>query len=427
MFSSNDRTHARIDTLVPELVQLTSDLIKVPTTNPPGENYTDCAEFIGQWMQSLRFDVEYIRGVDSVGDSDTYPRTNIVARRQGKHPGQCVHFNSHIDVVEVGSGWTVDPFGGEVKDGKIYGRGACDMKGGLATSMIAVKAFIIENPDFAGAIEISGTVDEETGGYGGVAYLAERGYFSKPRVDHVIIPEPLNKNRICLGHRGGWWAEIETHGRIAHGSMPFLGDSAILHMGAVMRQFDKNLYPLLASKKTEMPVVPEGAKQSTININSIHGGEAEGYDGLPAPCVADSCRLVFDRRFLIEESMEQVKSEVTDILDNLTQTRKGFSYKIRDINEIYPTMTDKDSDVVQALADGITQVLGTDADYVISPGSYDQKHIARLGHLHNCVAYGPGILDLAHQPDEYVNIDDMIQSAKIMATALHTLLLPNAS
>lgn len=427
MFSSNDRTHARIDTLVPELVQLTSDLIKVPTTNPPGENYTDCAEFIGQWMQSLRFDVEYIRGLDSVGDSDTYPRTNIVARRQGKHPGQCVHFNSHIDVVEVGSGWTVDPFGGEVKDGKIYGRGACDMKGGLATSMIAVKAFIIENPDFAGAIEISGTVDEETGGYGGVAYLAERGYFSKPRVDHVIIPEPLNKNRICLGHRGGWWAEIETHGRIAHGSMPFLGDSAILHMGAVMRQFDKNLYPLLASKKTEMPVVPEGAKQSTININSIHGGEAEGYDGLPAPCVADSCRLVFDRRFLIEESMEQVKSEVTDILDNLTQTRKGFSYKIRDINEIYPTMTDKDSDVVQALADGITQVLGTDADYVISPGSYDQKHIARLGHLHNCVAYGPGILDLAHQPDEYVNIDDMVQSAKIMATALHTLLLPNAS
>lgn len=427
MFSSNDRTHARIDTLAPELVQLTSDLIKVPTTNPPGENYTDCAEFIGQWMQSLRFDVEYIRGVDSVGDSDTYPRTNIVARRQGKHPGQCVHFNSHIDVVEVGSGWTVDPFGGEVKDGKIYGRGACDMKGGLATSMIAVKAFIIENPDFAGAIEISGTVDEETGGYGGVAYLAERGYFSKPRVDHVIIPEPLNKNRICLGHRGGWWAEIETHGRIAHGSMPFLGDSAILHMGAVMRQFDKNLYPLLASKKTEMPVVPEGAKQSTININSIHGGEAEGYDGLPAPCVADSCRLVFDRRFLIEESMEQVKSEVTDILDKLTQTRKGFSYKIRDINEIYPTMTDKDSDVVQALADGITQVLGTDADYVISPGSYDQKHIARLGHLHNCVAYGPGILDLAHQPDEYVNIDDMVQSAKIMATALHTLLLPNAS
>lgn len=427
MFSSNDRTHARIDTLVPELVQLTSDLIKVPTTNPPGENYTDCAEFIGQWMQSLRFDVEYIRGLDSVGDSDTYPRTNIVARRQGKHPGQCVHFNSHIDVVEVGSGWTVDPFGGEVKDGKIYGRGACDMKGGLATSMIAVKAFIIENPDFAGAIEISGTVDEETGGYGGVAYLAERGYFSKPRVDHVIIPEPLNKNRICLGHRGGWWAEIETHGRIAHGSMPFLGDSAILHMGAVMRQFDKNLYPLLASKKTEMPVVPEGAKQSTININSIHGGEAEGYDGLPAPCVADSCRLVFDRRFLIEESMEQVKSEVTDILDKLTQTRKGFSYKIRDINEIYPTMTDKDSDVVQALADGITQVLGTDADYVISPGSYDQKHIARLGHLHNCVAYGPGILDLAHQPDEYVNIDDMVQSAKIMATALHTLLLPNAS
>ena len=414
-------THQRIDALRDELVQLTVDLIKIPTTNPPGENYTDCAEFVGNWAKALGFEIEYIRGVDSPGDCDKFPRTNVVARIDGKYAGETVHFNSHIDVVEVGAGWTFDPFGGAIKDGKIYGRGACDMKGGLATSMIAVKAFLAENPNFAGAIEISGTVDEETGGYGGVAYLAKQGYFSKPRVDHVIIPEPLNKDRICLGHRGGWWAEIETHGRIAHGSMPFLGDSAILHMGAVMEKFDKELYPLLASKKTEMPVVPDGAKQSTININSIHGGESEEFSGLPAPCVADSCRLIFDRRFLIEESMEQVKGEVVSILDKLEQTRKNFSYSIKDINEIYPTMTEKDSHVVQALSTGIESVLNKKTDYVISPGSYDQKHIARLGHLHNCVAYGPGILDLAHQPDEYVGIEDMIQSAKIMATALHQL------
>ena len=130
-----------------------------------------------------------------------------------------------------------------VDDGKVYGRGACDMKGGLAASIIAAEAYIETYPDFAGAIEISGTCDEESGGFGGVAYLAEKGYFNKDRVDHVIIPEPLNKNRICLGHRGVWWAEIETHGHIAHGSMPFLGDCAVRHMGAVLESFEDSLFP----------------------------------------------------------------------------------------------------------------------------------------------------------------------------------------
>ncbi len=421
------KLHQRVDCLKDELVDLTCRLIAIPTTNPPGENYTECAQFIGTWLKARGFEIEYVRGVDTPGDSDKYPRTNVIARREGKTPGQCVHFNSHIDVVVAGKGWTVDPFAGIIKDGKIYGRGACDMKGGLAASMIAVEAFLATVPDYAGAIEISGTVDEETGGYGGVAYLAQKGYFSKPRVDHVIIPEPLNKDRICLGHRGGWWGEIETKGRIAHGSMPFLGDSAIRHMGAVMSKFEDELYPALANKKTQMPVVPDGAKQSTLNINSIHGGEGEDYDGLPAACVADSCRMIFDRRFLIEESMTDVKAEITSILDGLTAQREGFSYSIKDINEIYPTMTDKDADVSKALARGIKEVLGTEPDYVISPGSYDQKHISRLGHLDNCVAYGPGILDLAHQPDEYVGIDDMIESTKIMASALHYLLAPQPS
>ena len=415
--------HERIEGLSEDLVDLTCQLIRIPTTNPPGENYTECAEFIGNWLKLRGFQVEYIRGLGTPGDSDRFPRTNIVARKEGKRPGQCVHFNSHIDVVTAGEGWSVDPFAAIVKDGKIYGRGACDMKGGLAASMIAVEAFLATVPEFDGAIEISGTVDEETGGYGGVAYLAEQGYFSKPRVDHVIIPEPLNKDRICLGHRGGWWGEIETKGRIAHGSMPFLGDSAIRHMSAVMTKFEDDLYPALANKKTDMPVVPPGARQSTMNINSIHGGESEEFDGLPAACVADSCRMVFDRRFLIEESIGDVKDEIVSVLDELQQTRDGFSYRIKSINEIHPTMTDKNADVSRALADGIRSVLNIDPEYVISPGSYDQKHISRLGHLHNCVAYGPGILDLAHQPDEYVGIDDMVDSAKVMASALNRLLM----
>ena len=424
----------RIEDKTQDLVAFTQALIQIPTINPPGDAYIPCAELLGNRLKKRHFQVEYFRAHDTPGDSDAFPRVNVVARFEGKGPGAVVHFNSHIDVVDVDNKWTVDPFGGEVKDGKIYGRGACDMKGGLAASVIAVEAYIEANPNFNGAIEISGTVDEESGGFGGVAYLASKGLFSKPRVDHVIIPEPLNKDRVCLGHRGVWWAEVETFGTQAHGSMPFLGDSAVRHMGSVLNAFENDLFPALAKKRTDMPVVPEGAKQSTMNINSIHGGEAEtgaggkpeDFDGLPSPNVPDSCRIVIDRRFLIEEDLKTVKGEVVEILESLKQDRENFDYAIRDIMEVLPTMTERDAPVVKAVSEGIRSVLGKEPDYVISPGTYDQKHIARIGHLHDCIAYGPGILDLAHMADEYVGIEDMVHSAKVMAHALDVLLRGNS-
>ena len=409
------------------LIALTRDLIRIPTLNPPGQHYREIVDWLGARLEASGFTVELIRAKGAIGDSETYPRWNLIARREGTRPGDCVHFNSHHDVVEVGHGWTRDPFGGEVDGGRIYGRGACDMKGGLATSVIAAEAFIAARPDFKGAIEISATADEESGGYGGVAYLAEQGRFDPDRVQHVIIPEPLNKDRICLGHRGVWWAEIETHGRIAHGSMPFLGDSAIRHMGAVLEEMERTLFPLLASKRTDMPVVPEGAKQSTLNINSIHGGEREqraGYTGFPAPCVADRCRIVIDRRFLIEEDISEVKAEVAALMERVRAERPGFTYEIRDMHEVIPTMTDADAPVVTSTAAAIGKVLGRRPEYVVSPGTYDQKHIDRIGRLRNCIAYGPGILDLAHQPDEWIGIDDMVDSAGVMALVLEELLSP---
>ena len=411
-----------IDDRVDELVALTVDLIRFPTINPPGEAYSPCAEYIGTRLKKRGFHTQFVRGEGTPGDTDRYPRTNVIARREGRSSGPTVHFNSHIDVVEAGEGWTVDPFAGVVRDGKVFGRGACDMKGGLAASIIAAEAFMDIYPDFPGSIEISGTVDEESGGFGGVAYLARQGFFSKPRVDHVIIPEPLNKDRICLGHRGVWWAEIETKGQIAHGSMPFLGDCAVRHMGAVVQAFEEELFPALDRKQTKMPVVPEGAKRSTMNINSIHGGQTDDFTGLPSPNVPDSCRMIIDRRFLLEEDIATVKHEVTTILDRLARNRPKFDYTIRDLMEVLPLMTERDAPVVTAVAQGIREVFGREPDYVISPGTYDQKHVTRIGHLHDCIAYGPGILDLAHRPDEWVGIADMVESAKVMAIGLDVLL-----
>jgi succinyl-diaminopimelate desuccinylase len=414
----------RIDAQADALASLTSDLVRIPTINPPGDAYEACARFLGERLAARGFAVEYLRAEGALGDSDAYPRTNVVARIEGDGDGPCVHFNSHIDVVEPGEGWTVDPFGGDVRDGRVWGRGTCDMKGGLAASVIAVEALLEAGAPFPGAIEISGTVDEESGGYAGVAWLAERGHFSRPRVDHVIIPEPLYKDSVCLGHRGVWWAEIEVRGRIAHGSMPFLGISAIRGMAAFLELVERELYPRLAQRHTAMPVIPDAARRSTLNFNSIHGGldEQDMANGFPSALVADRCRVVLDRRYLMEEDEAEVRAEVVEILDRLTAEREGFAYELRELWSVPPTLTPPESPLVCALDRNIERVLGAPSRHVASPGTYDQKHVWRVGKLRDCVAYGPGILELAHQPDEYVDIDDMLVSAKVMAaTALELL------
>ncbi len=418
----------RIEDKRDELVSLTQQLIRIPTINPPGDAYEACAHFLGERLAARGFQVDYVRAHGAPGDSDAHPRVNVVARRPGSGQGPCVHFNGHIDVVEVGSGWTVDPFAGVVKAGRVYGRGSCDMKGGIAASVIACEALIESGIDLPGAIEISGTVDEESGGFSGVGHLCRQGYFSRPRVDHVIIPEPLGVDRVCLGHRGVWWAEVQTHGRIAHGSMPFLGDSAISHMVAFLHLLDTQLQPRLQTRRTAEPVEPPGARLSTLNINGIHGGHpeqryrlndlGEPVGDLPTPVVAHACTAVLDRRFIAEESLEAVKQEIIDMLDELVRTRPGFAYSIQEIMSFVPSATPQDAPVVLATAKAIARVLGREPQFIASPGTYDQKHIQRTGQLRDCIAYGPGILDLAHQPDEYVGIDELVQSAQVMALAV---------
>ena len=168
MTPDTDALLARIEAKREEVTALTQDLVRIPTVNPPGDAYEACARFIGERLSRRGFAVEYVRALGAPGDSDSHPRVNVVARWQGQASGPCVHFNSHIDVVEAGAGWTFDPFGGEVAHGRVYGRGTCDMKGGLASSIIACEALIESGLTIPGALEISGTVDEESGGFSGV-------------------------------------------------------------------------------------------------------------------------------------------------------------------------------------------------------------------------------------------------------------------
>jgi succinyl-diaminopimelate desuccinylase len=411
-----DRVLQAVEAAADEVVAFTSDLIRVPTVNPPGDVYEDCARLIGAMLDRCGFGVEYHAAAGRPEHTPQHPRVNVIGSRRGRRPRPTVHLNGHFDVVPAGSGWTLDPFGGVVRDGRIYGRGACDMKAGIAAAVFAAEAIRRAGIALEGSIEISGTVDEESGGFAGVAWLAQHQRISASNTDCVIIPEPLNVDRICVGHRGVYWFEIETRGRIGHGSMPFLGVNAIEHMGIVLDRLRNDLGARLATRTTSVPVVPPGARHATLNINGISGGQP--VDGIQTPCVADHCKAVFDRRFLLEEGFDATRSEIVELLEDIRRERSDFHYDLRDLMVVHPVRTPDGSPLVHALERGIRQILGRDAVQVASPGTYDHKHIDRIAGIKQCVAYGPGILDLAHQPDEYCGVDDLINATKVLSLAI---------
>ena len=409
-----DRVVAEVDRATDEIVEYTAGLVRIPTINPPGEAYDECARYIGDRLAADGFDVEYLIADGRPEHSTRYPRVNVVGSRRGGS-GAVVHLNGHIDVVPAGDGWTVDPFGGIVRDGRIYGRGTCDMKVGIAAAVFAANAIKRAGVQLPGTIEISGTVDEESGGFAGVAWLAERKRVAKDRTDYVVIPEPLGVDRICIGHRGVYWFELTTRGRIGHGSMPFLGVNAIEGMGHVLEAIRNELQPALAARTTAMPVVPDAARHATININGIDGGQP--IDGIQTPCVADCCRVVFDRRFLIEEGFEPTRQELLALIDRAVRATPGLKFDVRDLMIVHPTQTPDGSPLVGALDAAILRILGKPATLVASPGTYDQKHFARIAGVPHCVAYGPGQLELAHQPDEWCGIADLVNATKVIALA----------
>lgn len=411
-----DRVLLEVERASDEAVAFAADLVRIPTVNPPGEHYEECAHFIGETLARLGFDIEYFAAEGRPEHTARYPRLNVVGTRTGLGAHPTVHLNGHFDVVPAGEGWSLDPFGGIVRDGKLYGRGSCDMKAGIAAAAFAAEAIRRAGVAVPGTIEVSGTVDEESGGFAGVAWLAEHGRLSASRTDYCIIPEPLNVDRVCVGHRGVYWFEVAARGHIAHGSMPFLGASAIDGMGQLLQAIREELLPALALRRTAVPVVPDGARQATLNINGIIGGQA--VDGIQTPCVADVCRAVFDRRFLLEEGFEATKREVDELIARVGMRIPRVGFSLRELMVVHPTHTPDDSPVIAAIESGVARVLGRPATRVASPGTYDHKHVARIAGVPHCVAYGPGELEQAHQPDEFCRTDDLVNSTKVLALAI---------
>src|ERR1700728_3620985 len=159
-----------VEEISEEMISFLQDLVRIPTINPPGENYIAGAELIGGKLKELGYDTHYIAAEGLAEHTASHPRVNVLGRLEGSTPRPNLHFNGHFDVVPVGGDWTVDPFAAEIRDGKLYGRGVSDQKAGIAASIFAVEAIRRAGLRLLGTVEQSGSVDEESGGFAGGAF-----------------------------------------------------------------------------------------------------------------------------------------------------------------------------------------------------------------------------------------------------------------
>lgn len=417
-----DRVLLEAEAARDEIVAFTADLIRIPTVNPPGDFYRECAELIHGRLRETGMAVQYVAAEGRPEHTADHPRINVIGRGGDAGARPRLHLNGHFDVVPPGDDWTVDPFGGMVRDGRVHGRGASDMKSGIAAAVFAVEAVRRAGVRLRGGVDVSGTVDEESGGFAGVAHLCEAGVISAENTDFAIIPEPFGPARVCVGHRGVYWFDVVAHGHTAHGSMSHLGRSAIDDMGALLEAFRTELGPDLAARLSELPVVPGPSRRPSLNVNAIVGGQAG--ETSQSPCVADRCMATFDRRFIPEEPFAEVRDEIVALVTAVEAAEPGRRFTIEDRMTVHPTWAPPGSPLVAALSRAVRTVTGADARQVASPGTYDQKHFARIAGVEHCVAYGPGPLEEAHQPDESCAIDDIVASTQVMALAAMELVGP---
>ena len=410
------------ETVLADASAFLQGLIRIPTVNPPGEAYPACARYMGEHLRSLGYSVEYIdltpaEVAELAPYGDAQPRSNVIGRLAGAQTGPVLHFNGHMDVVPVGEGWTVPPFGGDVRNGRIYGRGASDMKGGLAAQVYAIEAIRRAGLQLQGSVEQSGVVDEESTGNrnAGMGLLVERGYISPQRTDYVVITEPLNADNICLGHRGAIWGEITTFGRLSHGSTPERGINAIEQMADFIAEATHILKPRLQERQNSQPVAPPSANAASLAFNMIQGG-------MNVNSVPDRCSVAFDRRLVMGESVEEARREICELLERQVGTQPGFRYEYVERYATGPTWVRADTPLVEAFSAAVQQVVGRTPGYVCSPGTDDQRFVVQNAGIEQCIVYGPGEITQAHVVDESLALEDLLTSIKVMALATATLL-----
>ena len=374
------------------MLDLARDLIRIPSENPPGDERA-VADYLVAFFRNL--------GLEPVVQETAPRRPNVLVRLEGAAPGPHLIFNGHTDVVPPGGGWTVDPFGAEVRDGRLYGRGSADMKGGIA-AMVEAALTVYEQVPFCGAITLAMVADEEEGGSG-----TRHAVMNGLRGDWAIVPEPTDL-RPVIAHKGDFNFYVTVHGQAAHGSVPDRGVNAIYHAGRLLaaiqdlnRRLSRQTHPLVGSP--------------TVSVGTIHGGEITCM--VPA-----ECQVAIDRRLIPGEEGGAVIAEMQGVLDRLAREDAAFRADLSTPIQVLPSEVAPDLPVVVALRAATEQIVGADPGVQGWSATCDASIHANEGATPT-VIFGPGsIAEAAHRPDESVSIQELVDCARIYAATIAALL-----
>lgn len=370
------------------ITRVLQDLVRINSVNPvldpsaPGERAI--AEYVGEAMSTLGAEVRY--------HEPKAGRVSVVARLAGLAPGRSLMFNAHADTVDVVA--MPDPFSGELRDGRVYGRGAFDMKGGLAAMMGAVKALADAGSPHAGEVLLAAVADEE------YASLGTEDLMRHYRPDAAIVTEPTALD-ICVAHKGFAWFEVTTLGRAAHGSRFELGVDANMRMGRVLTS--------LEALERELR---ERAPHPRLGPPSLHAATIAGGSGLST--YAASCRLQIERRTIPGESREAVTNEIRALLRRQAELDPSFEADLEVLLVREPFEVAEDAAIVRALTDAATAVLGRRPSYVGQTPWMDAALLADAGAETVVMgAIGAG----AHAKEEWVDLASVHQLAQCLAEA----------
>jgi acetylornithine deacetylase/succinyl-diaminopimelate desuccinylase len=368
---------------VARMKQELARLVAIDTQNPPGHEAL-AAQYLRDVLVTDGFDVslqEYKPG-----------RVNVVARLENG-AGPLFAFNTHMDVVPVGDGWSSDPLGLTERDGRLYGRGACDCKGPLAAMLESLRMLVADRAAWSGTLLGVFVADEEIASEGAKFYAA-----SRPKIDAAVVGEPTS-NAIFSAHKGSLRPVVRVYGVSAHSGTPHLGENAIYRagelLGLVAEHHDKVV------RHRSHPLV--GA--ASLTVTRINGGHADNV--LPG-----ACDVLLDRRMIPGEDEGEVKREIGEML-MLARERFGLRAEVVDYKATTggATETALDSPIVQA------SLAASRAHGVAKPGPFGFQGGCDLVHFRSIgaqgIVIGPGDLAVAHKPDEFVPVDEFITSSLI--------------
>jgi succinyl-diaminopimelate desuccinylase len=365
-------------------VRLLTECVKLPTINPPGDEKL-AADWLAEQLQHRGFNPR----VDDLGGN----RANVVTVLRGTGEKPALVFNGHLDVVPVGdTPWMYDPFAGVRVNGRLYGRGSSDMKSGLVAMVMAADALKQAGVHLKGDLIISGVADEETGALGAKSWVQAGGLQG---VGAIVIGEPTNLE-VYIAEKGAFWLEITTYGKTAHGSMPDLGINAVMHMTAALQALTSLSLPFQPHPLFDKP---------TMNVGTIVGGHKTNV-------VPDRCTVTIDLRTLPGMRHEDILQDVRQRLDGLRQAIPEFTYDLRVIAERAPVASDPQAPIVEtALA--VLEAHGRQAPPKATPGFATDASVFQPASGAPFMIFGPGIPQLAHQPNEYVEIDTYLESIEV--------------